>query len=200
MLTPAVQPIADPTAAVDRVLDGLQPFCPPGLLIEIELLLADAVATHPVAVNLVRGEPSEGPPSDVMSTPVADNLTRYFAARACGRVNQHDCAALARAGLQEAIETFAPEDGAAFECYAWVRIYKKLIAAADPGDADARELVAARNAAFEILELDEGDDGEGEEPAGDRVERLETFCSGVATAMLLAWASYLKRNPAPEGR
>jgi len=198
MLTPAFPPIEDPTAAVDRVLDGLQRFCPPGLLVQIEMLLTDAVATHPVAVNLVRGEPAEGPPSDVMSTPVADELTTYFAIRTRGRVNRHHCAALARAGLQEAIETFAPEDGAAFDCYAWVRIYKRLIDAADPEDAARPLLVAAREAAFEILELDEGD--EDERPEGDPVERLETFCSGVATAMLLGWTTYLKRHPAPEGR
>lgn len=70
MLTPAFPPIEDPTAAVDRVLDGFKPFCPPALLVEIDMLLTDAVATHPVAVNLVRGEPADGPPSDVMSTPV----------------------------------------------------------------------------------------------------------------------------------
>jgi len=79
-----------------------------------------------------------------------------------------------------------------------VRIYRRLIDAADPEDAARPELVAARAAAFDILELDEGD--EGEVPAGDRVERLETFCSGVATAMLLGWTTYLKRRPAPGGR
>jgi len=83
MLTPAVHPIEDPTAAVDRVLDGLQRFCPPGLLVQIHMLLTDAVATHPVAVNLVRGEPADGPPSDVMSTPGCPATWCFRRSRRC---------------------------------------------------------------------------------------------------------------------
>ena len=186
-----------PEAALAAALALLRNLGTPELVVEAETLIGDALATHPMGRKLVAGE--VGAPSDMMATPLAERLAARFAERDDALLDRRQLVQLAMAGFQEAVDGFEPELELPFDCWAWGRIHARLLA----GVAEARGaaapdacILAARKAAYEILDIDDSPDPNISVSVIEDDDRppLHRFCSILATAMLVGWSGCVLRQ------